>query len=138
MLTRRDDHIENKGKTNHHKGAPKGNSPCCQGKGPCSCQEKQKAFSLRGNKTRVTVHYDCGFQNSLCIRGKGANLSWEQGIPLKNVAADQWIWETDDTFTVAEFKVLINDCEYEAGSNHTIKCGAHIEYTPHFAGHCVG
>lgn len=122
MLTRKDDHVDNKEKSSHQKSAGL----------------PQKSGNHRGNKTRVTVHYDVGFRNSLFIRGKGANLSWEHGIPLKNIAADCWVWEIDDMFTVAEFKILINDTMYEDGSNHTIKCGAHIEYTPHFADHYVG
>src|SRR4051794_40705456 len=36
------------------------------------------------SKTRVTIKYDAGFPNQLYIRGKGANLSWDKGQPLKN------------------------------------------------------
>lgn len=83
-------------------------------------------------KTRVIVKFDVGFNNHLTIRGKGANLSWDKGIPLVNVKRDEWIWETETPFANCEFKVLINDNAYEVGENHSIKCGASFQYTPIF------
>jgi hypothetical protein len=83
-------------------------------------------------KTQVTVRYNVGYGNQLYIRGRGANLSWEKGIPLKNVKANEWIWETETSFSHCEFKVLINDRNYENGENHYLNPGASIIYTPHF------
>jgi hypothetical protein len=85
-----------------------------------------------GPKTRITLKFDVGFSNALYLRGQGANLSWEKGILLKNVNADEWIWETNVPFTFCEFKVLVNDDTYEIGQNHTLTCGASICYTPQF------
>lgn len=85
-----------------------------------------------GPKTRITLNYDVGFSNTLYVRGQGANLSWEKGIMLKNIKADEWVWETNVPFTSCEFKVLINDSIYETGQNHTLTCGASIRYTPKF------
>ncbi len=82
--------------------------------------------------TRVIIHFNCGFNNNLYIRGQGANLSWDKGHLLKNVRADEWIWETTAPFTRAEFKILINDKDYENGENHIIRNGDNFEYTPHF------
>ncbi len=84
-------------------------------------------------KTRLTIKYNVGYPNQLYIRGKGANLSWEKGQPLKNVKADEWVWETDTNFTQCEFKVLINDRCYETGNNHVLKAGSTLWYTPHFS-----
>jgi hypothetical protein len=89
---------------------------------------------LRGqkNKTRVTVKYDVGFNNTLFLRGNGANLSWDKGIPLKNIKEDEWIWETEIPFTNCEFKVLINDQNYEIGENHSLQSGSTVIYKPQF------
>lgn len=86
----------------------------------------------KNQRTRVLVKYDVGFQNSMSIRGKGANLNWNKGIPLKNVKPDEWVWETDASFNTCEFKVLINDTVFETGENHPISCGASLHYTPKF------
>jgi hypothetical protein len=85
-----------------------------------------------GPKTRITLNFDVGFPNAIYLRGQGANLSWDKGILLKNVKADEWVWETNVPFTSCEFKVLINDTQYELGQNHTLTCGASIRYTPQF------
>ena len=82
--------------------------------------------------TRLRVKFDCGFPNNLTIRGKGGNLSWERGLPLKNVKPNEWIWETSDTFTTLEFKLLINDRTYERGENHVLKNGDDMLYSPIF------
>jgi len=88
--------------------------------------------SSHGPKTRVVVKYDVGFNNTIYIRGKGANLNWDKGILLKNVKADEWIWECELSFTKCEFKMLINDKQYEIGENHPLNCGATVQYTPKF------
>lgn len=97
------------------------------GKKPAEGPEK------KGNvRTRITVKYDIGFSNQLYIRGKGGNLSWNKGEPFKNAKPDEWVWETEASFTQCDFKVLINDRIYENGDNHVINHGATLLYTPHF------
>lgn len=85
-----------------------------------------------GNKTQVTVHYNTGFNNSLFIRGSGADLNWDKGVQLKNVNADTWVWETSAKFVKCEFKVLLNDSVYENGPNQQLIVGTQLEYTPSF------
>jgi hypothetical protein len=93
--------------------------------------QPQKPLPM-GPKTRITIHFDVGFPNALYLRGEGADLSWEKGLLLKNVKADEWIWETNKPFTTCQFKILINDYEYEIGDNHLLTCGASVHYTPKF------
>jgi hypothetical protein len=85
-----------------------------------------------GTATRITAKIDVGFGNALYIRGKGANLSWDKGLEMKNVKPDEWVWECNDSSFSGEFKVLINDAQYEMGDNHRIKQGAHFQYSPQF------
>jgi hypothetical protein len=103
-----------------------------------STQEKGHGFhqapksEKKGKKTVIKVNYDVGFPNVLYMRGNGGNLNWERGVPLTNVKADEWVWETDLDFTEGEFKVLINDIQFESGENHPLKSGANISYSPQF------
>jgi hypothetical protein len=83
-------------------------------------------------KTRITVKVDVGFGNQLFIRGKGAHLTWEKGLPLINIKADEWTWETEEVLSQCEFKVLLNDQIYEKGENHLINSGAAVTVTPYF------
>lgn len=125
---------------------PKKTSECCAGAHSCSStgsntskpatfsstQTKLFADSKKGPKTRIVVKFDVGFGNFLTIRGKGADLNWDKGIPLKNMKKDEWVWETEAAFNTGEFKILINDKHYESGENHPLKCGATVQVTPFF------
>lgn len=91
--------------------------------------DKKKA---KAKLTRVVIHCDVGFNNSIFIRGSGASLSWDKGIVLLNTRPDEWVWETDQSFNSCEFKVLINDSQYERGDNHILTCQNCLEYTPQF------
>lgn len=83
--------------------------------------------------TRVVVSFDVGFNNAIYIRGSGANLSWDKGIMLQNTQPNEWVWETNLPFNSCEFKVLINDENYECGENHRLTCGNCIAYAPYFS-----
>jgi hypothetical protein len=87
---------------------------------------------LQGNITRVIVQFDVGFNNNIFIRGNDAGLNWEKGIMLRNTQPNEWIWETEKLFNSCEFKILINDSQYELGDNHMLDYGRTIRYTPHF------
>ena len=94
-------------------------STCCENK-------------TRAPLTRIVIQYNVGFGNSIFLRGKGADLSWDKGTPLKNTKDNEWVWETESTFPSLEFKVLINDSHYENGDNHHLTYGTTIHYTPKF------
>lgn len=101
---------------------------------PQSTPQSESTSWTRGksNSGRIVIKYDVGFGNTLYIRGHGANLSWDRGIPLKNVKGDEWVWETNATFTKCEFKIILNDTCYESGPNHLLTYGSDVNYTPHF------
>ena len=96
---------------------------------PAPTNDKKKT---KANLTSVVIHYDVGFNNSVFIRGSGAELSWDKGIMLMNTGPNEWIWETNKSFNSCEFKVLINDSQYEQGNNHILTCEKCLEYTPRF------
>ena len=84
-------------------------------------------------KTKVVIKYDCGFGNSLYVRGTGAALAWDHGILLKNTRPDEWVWETETPFSKCEFKVVLNDQQFEIGENHILISGSAVQYTPKFS-----
>lgn len=93
-------------------------------------------------RTQIIVKYDCGFSSFLSIRGAGAKrsgkesslqeLSWNQGIPLKNICANEWLFECDASLNPCEFKILINDEIYEYGENHILNPHEKNIITPYF------
>ena len=102
---------------------------------PCACLAPTKKIESKSSptKTVVRVTFDCGFPNTIHIRGEGcASLSWNKGIPMKNVSTNEWIWECPRPFTKLTFKILINDEVYETGENHTISHGDELTIHPTF------
>ena len=92
-----------------------------------------KSKAHKQTKSRVLVQCDCGFGNSLYIRGEGiSTLSWDEGAPMINRGPSEWVWETDRPFSVAKFKVLINDATYEQGENHAVGYGEETTVSPAF------
>ena len=84
-------------------------------------------------RTRIIARFDCGFPNSLFIRGEGVStLSWDKGLAMKNVSPNEWVWESDRPCSTVQFKLLVNDNAYEQGENHTLAFGQAFEFTPKF------
>ena len=103
--------------------------PCKEGQ----TMQTPSSLNAKPHVSRITINLNCGFGNTLHLRGEGAGLSWERGIPLKNINADTWIWETDRPFTQCSFKVLLNDRNYETGENHVLKQNGQVSYVPQFS-----
>jgi hypothetical protein len=82
--------------------------------------------------TTIEVKRDVGFGNTVFMRGQGAGLTWERGLPLVNVDAQTWRWSglAKDPIT---FKLLINDQIWSAGGDLMIKPGQKLEVAPEFA-----
>ncbi len=82
-------------------------------------------------KTRIIVHIDS--TQPLFLRGEGvSSLSWDKGIELQHVKEDEWVWETDESFSNAQFKILLNDQTMELGDSHPLYPGASMRINPKF------
>ena len=94
---------------------------------------KTQGKAAQKSKTKIVVKCNCGFPNNLFIRGEGiTDLSWDKGIAMKNTKEDEWIWETDRPFSKAQFKIVLNDRQYECGENHMVECGKSLTLSPQF------
>jgi len=91
-----------------------------------------KKDSSQNKKTLVIVKFDCGYHNHLSIRGEGAGLSWFHGTHLKNIKADEWIFEIRFPGHEIEYKILINDQVFEIGENRKVKNGETVIIHPKF------
>ncbi len=85
------------------------------------------------NHTKIVVKCNCGFPHNLFIRGEGiSGLSWDKGVAMKNVKADEWEWITDKSFSNAKFKIVLDDRQFERGENHPVECGKQVVLSPQF------
>lgn len=79
----------------------------------------------------IEAKVDVGFGNNLFVRGQGAGLSWERGLPLENVDSRTWrlIVPAKDQ---VQFKLLINDSVWAQGDDVVAAPGKKVEVTPAF------
>lgn len=95
---------------------------------------KCKKYSLPSfPQTIIKVHYDVGWGNQIYIRGNVSPLNWQWGQKCENISFNIWQCIIERPIdTELEFKVLINDCNWEMGKNHYIKNGNKIDIYPCF------
>jgi len=93
---------------------------------------KAKIPSKQVVKTSIIARVDVGFGNQLYVRGTGAGLSWEKGLPLENVSAYEWTFATTKAKSDVTFKFLINDELWAEGDNVIAAKGATSISSPVF------
>lgn len=84
-------------------------------------------------QTKIIAQADVGFGNALYVRGDGAGLSWNQGVPMKCTANDRWELTLAETSRPISFKVLINDTTWCTGPDSVVASGQTITVAPEFA-----
>ncbi len=73
--------------------------------------------------TRIVAHVDVGWGRMLYIRGEGAGLSWEQGVPMLCENDTEWHWLAETGDGPISFKFLIDDRLWALGENISINAG---------------
>ena len=83
--------------------------------------------------TRVLVTAYIGIGNRVFIRGEGAGLSWEKGVPLQFVSIGKWRWENSEASGPVRFKLYKNDeVECSALGAQELQPGHQLEVTAAF------
>lgn len=120
---------EPKKKSPTRKTSVKATKPATTTTAPLALAPAPKA--TRTLPTTIEAKIDVGFGNSLFVRGQGGGLSWERGIPLKNVDSSTWQWSANATDTLV-FKLLLNDTVWAQGEDVKAAPGQKIEIAPAF------
>ena len=86
------------------------------------------------NITTIRIHYNVGYGNRITLRGDTDPFRWTQAMETRNIAADVWEYQLEripsgQTF---QFKPLINDVTWSAGSNYTGTGGTTMDIYPTF------
>ncbi len=91
-----------------------------------------KAAVSKPQPTVITAKIDIGFGNALFVRGEGAGLSWDRGLPMANLGHDTWQVELGESARPVAFKFLVNDLSWSAGEDYSLAPGASRVFTPTF------
>jgi len=91
-----------------------------------------RAIKPRPVVTSITAKVDVGFGNLLFIRGEGPGLSWDAGIQMNCVGADEWQITFGESSRPIAFKLLVNDLTWSAGADFIVAPGEAITLSPVF------
>lgn len=67
----------------------------------------------------------------LCLRGEGAGLNWQEGLPLSYTGDDQWRWSAQLTQPIT-CRVYLNDEISAFGDDIVLEPGKTLEVSPSF------
>lgn len=83
--------------------------------------------------TRIVIHYDAGWGNTLYIRGDREPLNWSFGQRCENYNEDTWVFflERPKSGTLS-FKILLNDVLWQTGCNEELQIGQEKHIWPAF------
>jgi hypothetical protein len=81
--------------------------------------------------TEIEAKIDVGWGNALFIRGNGAGLTWDKGVPLTCFNGSRWVWLTPASDKVI-FKLLLNDQIWAEGADLVVEPGSKVELQPIF------
>ena len=82
--------------------------------------------------TTITARINVGFGNALFLRGEGAGLSWDRGVQMTCVSANEWLITLPESARPVVFKFLINDSAWSTGSDYSAVPGTSTLLTPAF------
>lgn len=81
--------------------------------------------------TIIEAKVDVGFGNNLFVRGQGAGLSWDHGVPLKCIDPQTWQWSVPASDKL-KFKLLLNDTVWAKGEDLVAAPGQRLQIAPAF------
>lgn len=111
--------------------APVTAKPVAASIAPVKVAPAKSATITAGVPITIEAKVDIGFGNNLFVRGQGAGLSWDHGLPLENVDSQTWRLTVPAKDKV-QFKLLINDSVWAQGEDIVATPGKKVELTPAF------
>jgi hypothetical protein len=80
--------------------------------------------------TEIKVKCKVPFGHSLVIRGVGGDLDWNKGKALQKIDADTYVCRFENLTGKVEYKILLDDAQWEGGANRTLEAGKTQEIVP--------
>jgi hypothetical protein len=94
--------------------------------------EPTKSKSSPGGSTSVVANVMIGIGNKPYLRGEGAGLSWDEGVPMNFIEIGKWAWTPTRKNAALTVQVYRNDEDPDNGGKIEVKSGEEIEITPDF------
>jgi hypothetical protein len=89
--------------------------------------------SVKKNDTVLTVSILIGIGNKPYLRGSGAGLNWDSGVPMEFEEIGKWSWVAPADFDGSvELQLFRNDEDADRKGTHVLQAGQKLEVTPVF------
>lgn len=89
--------------------------------------------SVKKNDAVLTVSILIGIGNKPYLRGSGAGLNWDSGVPMEFEEIGKWRWVAPADFDGSvELQVFRNDEDADRKGTHVLQAGQKLEVTPVF------
>ena len=95
--------------------------------------EEAKPKSTSGGTTSVIANVMIGIGNKPYLRGEGAGLDWDEGVPMNFIEIGKWAWTPPRKNAALTVQLFRNDEEPDKGGKIEVKSGEQIEITPDFS-----
>jgi hypothetical protein len=93
-------------------------------------RQAQAPLSPAPVSLRVNAHV--GEDDVLCLRGEGAGLNWQEGIPMSYEGENIWSWRASAVSHPISCRIYLNDEISAFGKDIEIRPGQSIEIAPQF------
>ena len=93
---------------------------------------EEKPKSSKTGSTSVVANVMIGIGNKPYLRGEGAGLSWDEGVPMNFIEIGKWAWTPTRKNAALTVQVYRNDEDPDNGGKIEVKSGEEIEITPDF------
>lgn len=102
------------------------------GSDPKPVTESPKPKTTPGATTSVIANVMIGIGNKPYLRGEGAGLSWDEGVPMNFIEIGKWAWTPPRKNASLTVQVYRNDEDPDSAGKIEVKSGEEIEITPEF------
>ena len=99
---------------------------------PVAEAETPKPKTSSGGTTSVIANVMIGIGNKPYLRGEGAGLSWDEGVPMNFIEIGKWAWTPPRKNASLTVQVYRNDEDPDSAGKIEVKSGEEIEITPEF------
>ena len=99
---------------------------------PVTEADKPKPKASSGGTTSVIANVMIGIGNKPYLRGEGAGLSWDEGVPMNFIEIGKWAWTPPRKNASLTVQVYRNDEDPDSAGKIEVKSGEEIEITPEF------
>ena len=85
-----------------------------------------------GNSITLVAHLNIDISSTPFVRGEGAGLSWDEGVPMEFIEIGKWEWKIENATETASCRIFKDDSLAAKGDDIVINVGEKAEVYPEF------